>query len=190
MVLRQHSDRGDEPRATARAGDDAREPRDEPGGDVVFTERRSRGRWEPRCKRRGNFPPSKALKSHKMGKESRPGSVPAPPSRRRLPPSRSSISRTEASRSPGSRRERADGVARKWRRNALKRLNPRREMVWARKPRTYKIWYTGARLTGGGSGVGQRNSQGIAIAGWRLHSSKMGGAPEVTNESTSPEKGA
>ena len=37
--------------------------------------------------------------------------------------------------------------ARKWRRNGLKRLNPRPEMVWARKPRTHKIWYTGARLT-------------------------------------------
>ena len=41
----------------------------------------------------------------------------------------------------------ADGVARKWRRNGLKRLNPRPEMVWARKPRTHKMWYTGARLT-------------------------------------------
>ena len=40
-----------------------------------------------------------------------------------------------------------NGVARKWRRNGVKRLNPRPEMVWARKPRTYKIWYTGARLT-------------------------------------------
>jgi hypothetical protein len=29
----------------------------------------------------------------------------------------------------------------------LKRLNPRPEMVWARKPRTYQIWYPGARLT-------------------------------------------
>ena len=38
-------------------------------------------------------------------------------------------------------------VAGKWRRNRLKRLNPRREMVWSRKPRTYKIWFTGARLT-------------------------------------------
>jgi hypothetical protein len=47
-----------------------------------------------------------------------------------------------------SRRERltANGVARKWRRNGLKRLNQRPEMVWARKPRTHKIWYTGARL--------------------------------------------
>jgi hypothetical protein len=58
-------------------------------------------------------------------------------------------------RSPGSRAREADGLARKWRRNALKRLNPRPEMVWARKPRTYNIWYTGARLTEGGSGVGQ-----------------------------------
>ena len=37
-----------------------------------------------------------------------------------------------------------NGVARKWRRNDLKRLNPRPEMVWARKPRTHKMWYTGA----------------------------------------------
>jgi hypothetical protein len=41
----------------------------------------------------------------------------------------------------------ADGVARKWRRNGLKRLNPRPEMVWPRKLRTHKMWYTGARLT-------------------------------------------
>ena len=32
-----------------------------------------------------------------------------------------------------------NGVARKWRRNDLKRLNPRPEMVWAQKPRTYNI---------------------------------------------------
>jgi hypothetical protein len=31
--------------------------------------------------------------------------------------------------------------------NGLKRLNPGPEMVWARKPRTHKIWYTGARLS-------------------------------------------
>jgi len=50
----------------------------------------------------------------------------------------------------GSRRE-AEGkaVARKWRRNALKRLNPRPEMVWAGTPRTYNIWCTGASLTWG-----------------------------------------
>src|SRR5271170_6569750 len=47
-----------------------------------------------------------------------------------------------------------DGVARKWRRNGLKRLNPRPEMVWARGPRTYKIWYAGPRLTISGSGSG------------------------------------
>jgi hypothetical protein len=38
----------------------------------------------------------------------------------------------------GSRRETArgkNGVARKWRRNGLIRLNPRREMVWSRKRR-------------------------------------------------------
>jgi hypothetical protein len=50
----------------------------------------------------------------------------------------------------GSRRE-AEGktLARKWRRNALKRLNPRPEMVWAGTPRTYSIWCTGASLIGG-----------------------------------------
>ena len=37
-------------------------------------------------------------------------------------------------------------VAGKWRRNGLKRLNPRRKMVWSRKPLTHKIWYTGAQL--------------------------------------------
>ena len=35
----------------------------------------------------------------------------------------------------------ANGDARKWRRNGLKRLNPRPEMVVSRRPRTYKIWY-------------------------------------------------
>jgi len=39
--------------------------------------------------------------------------------------------------------EGAGEVARKWRRNGLKRLNPRPEMVWARKPRTHNIWYGG-----------------------------------------------
>ncbi len=39
------------------------------------------------------------------------------------------------------------GVARKWRRNRLKRLNQRREMVWSQKPRSHNIWYTAARLT-------------------------------------------
>jgi hypothetical protein len=46
----------------------------------------------------------------------------------------------------------ADGVARKWRRNGLKRLNPRREMVWPRTLRTHKMWYTGAQLTVRSSG--------------------------------------
>jgi hypothetical protein len=49
---------------------------------------------------------------------------------------------------PGARSARwQNGLARKWRRKGLKRLNPRPEMVWARKPRTHKMWYTGARLT-------------------------------------------
>src|SRR5271154_413344 len=39
------------------------------------------------------------------------------------------------------------GLAWKCRRNGLKRLNPRPEMVWARKPGSHNIWYTGARLT-------------------------------------------
>ena len=47
----------------------------------------------------------------------------------------------------GWRGRRQNGVARKWRRNALKRLNPRPEMVWARKPRSHNIWYASARLT-------------------------------------------
>jgi hypothetical protein len=34
--------------------------------------------------------------------------------------------------------------SREWQRNGLKRLKPRPEMVWARKPRTHKMWYTGA----------------------------------------------
>ena len=43
------------------------------------------------------------------------------------------------------RARRQNGVARKWRRNGLKRLNPRPELVWSRKPRTHKMWYAGAR---------------------------------------------
>jgi hypothetical protein len=50
----------------------------------------------------------------------------------------------------GSRREaKGKTVARKWRRNALKRLNPRPEMVWVGTPRTYNIWCTGPSLIGG-----------------------------------------
>ena len=66
----------------------------------AIAERRSSGRGEPRCDRRGNFPPCKTLKSHEMRKETRSGSIPASPSRRRPPPSRSSTSRTEALRRP------------------------------------------------------------------------------------------
>jgi hypothetical protein len=46
-----------------------------------------------------------------------------------------------------------DGVARKWRRKDLKRLNPRPELVWPRKLRTHKMWSTGAQLTVRGSGL-------------------------------------
>jgi hypothetical protein len=42
--------------------------------------------------------------------------------------------RRRAGAAPGALRA-AIGVARRWRRNGLKRLNPRPEMVWARKPR-------------------------------------------------------
>ena len=51
------------------------------------------------------------------------------------------------SRSTNFLPRRQNGVARKWRRNGLKRLNPLPEMVWARKPGSHNIWYTGARLT-------------------------------------------
>jgi hypothetical protein len=40
-----------------------------------------------------------------------------------------------------------NGVDRKWRRNGLKTLNQRSEMVASRKPRSHKIWYAGAGLT-------------------------------------------
>jgi hypothetical protein len=52
-------------------------------------------------------------------------------------------------RSPGSRRERlpAQWSARKLRCNTLKRLIPGSEIVVPRKLRTYKMWYTDARLT-------------------------------------------
>ena len=57
---------------------------------------------------------------------------------------------TVASKSPkeiphGSRRTSLSGVARKWRRKALKRLNPRPEMVWPRRHLTPKLWYKARR---------------------------------------------
>jgi hypothetical protein len=57
-------------------------------------------------------------------------------------PARLPLTSRDAFRSAGAPRERlrATGVAGKWRRKRLKRLNPRREMVWPRKPLTYKIW--------------------------------------------------
>jgi hypothetical protein len=51
-------------------------------------------------------------------------------------------------KSPGSRRKRAwaqNGVARKMEPNGLKTLNQRPEFVASRKPRSHKMWYTGAR---------------------------------------------
>jgi hypothetical protein len=61
-------------------------------------------------------------------------------------PARLPLTSRDAFRSAGAPRERlrATEVAWKWRRNRLKRLNPRREMVWPRKPLTYKVWYTRA----------------------------------------------
>src|ERR1700679_1951234 len=57
-------------------------------------------------------------------------------------------------RDRGARGGGQDGAARKWRRNRLKRLNPRPETVWARKPRTtidsvelYKCANAGTRLS-------------------------------------------
>jgi hypothetical protein len=40
----------------------------------------------------------------------------------------------------------------KWRRNDLKRLNPGRELVRARKPRTHKMWNRGAQQSARDSG--------------------------------------
>src|SRR5271170_2724307 len=57
------------------------------------------------------------------------------------------VSESVPSRSTNLLPRRQDALARKWRRNGLKRLNPRPEMVWARKPGSHNIWYTGARLT-------------------------------------------
>jgi hypothetical protein len=37
-------------------------------------------------------------------------------------------------------------------RKGLKRLNPRPDMVWSRKTRTHKMWYTGVRLAARDSG--------------------------------------
>jgi hypothetical protein len=60
----------------------------------------------------------------------------------------------QAGGTPGAEQEgasaggaaRQNQVAWKWRRNGLKRLNPGARMVWARKSRTYNIWYPGAWL--------------------------------------------
>src|SRR5277367_2190336 len=57
----------------------------------------------------------------------------------------------------GARRQ--NGVASKWRRKGLKRLNPRPEMVVARKPRGHKIWYAGARLTVRDSGKNDKAAE-------------------------------
>ena len=72
----------------------------------------------------GNFPVRKASRTRKTRKDFRYG--------------RASFASLVARR---------PAPARKWRRNGLKRLNPRPRMVWSRKPLSHNIWYTGARLT-------------------------------------------
>jgi len=53
--------------ASVRRGCDGRRSRRFP----AMAERRPRGSGDPGCDRKGNFPPRKALKTHKMRKESR-----------------------------------------------------------------------------------------------------------------------
>ena len=102
-------------------------------------------RIRPGAKSKGNFPPRKPLKFLETRKEFRARRCwsaapdPAESGPRREP------RRSVAGFAPREVDE--NGVARKWRRNGLKRLNQRPEMVWPRKPRTYKMWYTGARPT-------------------------------------------
>jgi hypothetical protein len=110
---RQRSDRGDQPRATARARRRA------------ARRRRAGGRTEEGIALRRVWKSSalQRLENSQTGKESQLRKPVTKLSNRRV--------------SVGSRRERAreNGVARKWRRNGLKRLNPRPEMVVARKTR-------------------------------------------------------
>src|SRR5277367_1390694 len=114
------------------------------------------GRKKGSVARQGNFPPCKALKTHKTGKESRfcastfhgPAERPAP--------------RRTAQRAGGAARQ--NGVAGKWRRNGLKRLNPGPEMVGARKPRTHKIWYTGAVTATAGGAAGMTKLRSCRVA--------------------------
>jgi hypothetical protein len=104
--------------------------------------RTPRGRWVRRRDRGGNFPPCKTLKTHKTRKESRFCASPF------MGPLNAPHTNEEvgiAAREAGGKRSRPS--PRKWRRNGLKRLNQRPEMVWPRKRRTHQIWYTGARLT-------------------------------------------
>ena len=74
---RQRSDRVEEPCAAARARPHVAKQkasvsrRSEPSLFPAVAERRSRGRGPRRHDRDGNFPPCKALKTHKMRKESR-----------------------------------------------------------------------------------------------------------------------
>jgi len=47
----------------------------------------------------------------------------------------------------------------------LEKIKPRPEMVWARKPRTHKIWYPGGRLTVRGSRLTNRKNDKVAEKG-------------------------
>jgi hypothetical protein len=108
---------------------------------------------EVSCRLRRRPPRGRGLVDRAGPAQTRPGSrrrqavAPARPQRRIAqrgvahapPPGRCGATRS----SRGARGRRQIGVARKWRRNGLKRLNPRPEMVWATKPRTHNIWYGG-----------------------------------------------
>ena len=143
----------------------------------AIAERRSSGRGEPRCDRRGNFPPCKALKSHEMRKETRSGSVPASPSRRRPPPSRSSTSRTEALRRPdrGARGRRSRPQMAPQRLEKIKSA-PGNGMG-SEAPNLQHLVH-GRAADGGGSGVGQNvtpKNRHRWLTSADLHSSRIGG---------------
>jgi hypothetical protein len=124
----------------------------------------SRGARSPREKQGENFPACKALINQKMRKESRFPDLAAtdgrsPPLRRAGStgarrtrgqvwiPACAGTTRAETTRSATASTGPLVAAARKWRRNGLKRLNPRPEMVVPRKPLSHNIWYAGARLT-------------------------------------------
>ena len=145
---------------------DAGEPRDRSAGRIVPLEIARLGeaaRAGPQTPIAGvefgadgsdeeTFPGCKALESHEIGLGSaeRPMKVPATPSAPASSvaaygwaPTAGALSSNSAPAPDGKN----GPFARKWRRNSLKRLNPRPEMVVSRKPPGHNIWYTCARLT-------------------------------------------